>query len=340
MTGNASFRHRNISMLSVCAVEAPIPVTSASFDERLKKTYDRIGMHPGVLVRLAGVHERRWWPDDVSFADGAAMAGAKALAEAGVTPAQIGVMINASVSREYLEPSTAVAIHHQLGLPTSCLNFDVANACLGFVNAIQLAGTMIDGGQADYALIVAAEGVGRTQEVTLERLAADDATQADYKNQFATLTLGSGAAAMVLGRTDLHPEGHRILGGVSRAGTEHHDLCVGDLTRMRTDSKKLFDAGIALALETWREAVDEFGWDGADWFIAHQTSTSHIEAMAAGLGVDLSRFPLTLPTYGNLAAAAVPFTLARHVDNFHAGERILLLGIGSGLNTSFAEILW
>ena len=87
------------------------------------------------------------------------MAGAKALAEAGITPAQIGVMINTSVCRAYLEPSTAVAVHHQLGLPTSCLNFDLANACLGFVNGIQLAGTMIDSGQADYALLVDAEGL-------------------------------------------------------------------------------------------------------------------------------------------------------------------------------------
>ena len=99
------------------------------------------------------------------------MAGAKALAEAGITPAQIGVMINTSVSRAYLEPSTAVAVHHQLGLPTSCLNFDLANACLGFVNGIQLAGTMIDAGQVDYALLVDAEGSRYTQETTLERLA-------------------------------------------------------------------------------------------------------------------------------------------------------------------------
>ena len=80
-------------------------------------------------------------------------------------------MINTSVCRDYLEPSTAVATHHQLGLPTSCLNFDLANACLGFVNGIQLAGTMIDAGQADYALLVDAEGSRRTQEATLDRLA-------------------------------------------------------------------------------------------------------------------------------------------------------------------------
>jgi len=341
MSGNASYRLANTTVLSVCAVEAPVVVTSAAFDERLTETYEREGMRAGMLEELAGVRERRWWPEDVSFADAAAMAGAKALAEAGVTPQQIGVMINTSVSRAYLEPSSAVAVHHQLGLPTSCLNFDLANACLGFVNGIQLAGTMIDSGQADYALLVDAEGSRYTQEVTLSRLAGPDATADDIRSQFATLTLGSGAAAMVLGRADEHPEGHRVVGGVSRAGTEHHDLCVGDLNLMRTDSRKLFQAGLALALETWADAAKAgFDWSGVDYFVAHQTSVVHIRAMANALGVPESRFPLTLPTYGNMGPAAVPFTLAQEVDRLSAGMRVLLLGIGSGLNTSYAEITW
>jgi acyl-CoA:acyl-CoA alkyltransferase len=340
MSGNAGFRLHNTAMLSVCAVEAPIVVPSSAFDDRLAATYRRVGMKPGMLAERAGVVERRWWPTDVSFADAAAMAGAKALAEAGIIPAQVGVMINTSVSREYLEPSTAVAVHHQLGLPTSCLNFDLANACLGFVNAIQLAGNMIDSGQADYAVLVDAEGSRYTQEVTLARLEGGDATAEDLRSQFATLTLGSGAAAMVLGRADRHPEGHRVVGGVSRAGTEHHDLCVGDLDRMRTDTKRLFEAGLALAVETWNDAKAEFDWQGIDWFVAHQTSVVHIRAMAAALGVNPSRFPLTLPTYGNMGPAAVPFTLARHADDLRSQDRILLLGIGSGLNTSYAEIIW
>jgi acyl-CoA:acyl-CoA alkyltransferase len=340
MSGNASFRLHNTTVLSVCAVEAPITITSASFDERLQHTYDRVGMQAGMLEKLAGVQERRRWPADVSQADAAAMAGAKALAEAGITPAQIGVIINTSVTREHLEPSVAVAVHHQLGLPTSCLNFDLANACLAFVNGIQLAGTMIDSGQADYVLLVDAEVMGALHDATVERLTADDATADDVREQFATLTLGSGSTAMVLGRADRHPEGHRIVGGVSRAGSEHHDLCVGDLNRMRTDSRKLFEAGIALAVETWNDAKDDFDWDGVDWFVAHQTSLAHIHAMAAAVGVHPSRFPVTLPHYGNMGPAAVPFTLAGHVDNLRPSERVLLLGIGSGLNTSFVEIVW
>ena len=62
-------------------------------------------------------------------------------------------------------------------------------------------------------------------------------------DEFASLTLGSGAAAMVLGSLDRSPEAHRIVGGVSRAATQHHEICVGDLDRMRTDTKALLESG-------------------------------------------------------------------------------------------------
>ena len=92
MSGNACFRAVNTTVLSVCAVEAPIVITSAAIDEWLAETYRRVHTRPGLLQKLAGVLERRWWPEDVSFADAAAIAGSKALAEAGIRPEQIGVM--------------------------------------------------------------------------------------------------------------------------------------------------------------------------------------------------------------------------------------------------------
>jgi 3-oxoacyl-[acyl-carrier-protein] synthase III len=340
MSGNATYRLSNTSILSVCAVEAPVVATSASFDEQLAETYARTGMRAGMLEELAGIRERRWWPEDVTFPDAAAMVGAKALAEAGITPEQVGVLINTSVTRPALEPSIAAGTHHQLGLSTACLNFDIANACLGFVNGLQVAGLMIDAGQVDYALLVDAEITQGLHQITLERLRQPEATAADVKDQFASLTIGSGAAAMVLGRSDRHPEGHRVLGGASRAGTQHHELCVGSLDRMRTDSRALFEAGIELAVQTWTDAKDDFDWSEVDYYFAHQTSVKHIAAMAASVGVSVDKFPMTVETYGNLGPAAVPFTLAQNVDRLQAGMRVMLLGIGSGLNTSFAEIIW
>lgn len=341
MTGNASYRHTNTAVLTVCAVDAPRVVTSEEFDDRLAGTYERVGMRPGLLARLAGISERRWWADGTSFVDGAAMAGAKALAEAGVDPARVGLMVNTSVSRAHLEPSTAVAVHHALGLSTSCLNFDLANACLGFVNGIHLAGTMIDSGQVDYALLVNGEDSRLVQENTLARLTRPQTTARDVVAEFATLTLGSGAAAMVLGRADLHPEGHRVVGGVSRAGTEHHELCVGDMDRMSTDVKGLLDAGLELSAELWDDARQEFDWAaGMDRYVIHQISQVHTDALCGRLGIDPTLVPRTFPTSGNLGPASVPFTLARESSTLEAGNRVLLMGIGSGLNASCTEIVW
>jgi 3-oxoacyl-[acyl-carrier-protein] synthase-3 len=61
VSGNASFRAVNTTVLSVCAVEAPIVITSAAIDEWLAETYQRVHTRPGLLHKLAGVVERRWW---------------------------------------------------------------------------------------------------------------------------------------------------------------------------------------------------------------------------------------------------------------------------------------
>ena len=249
-----------------------------------------------MMQRLAGISERRWWNKGTTFVDGAAMAGAKAMAEAGVQPGQIGLMINTSVSRAHLEPSTAIAVHHQLGLPSSCHNFDVTNACLGFVNGMQLASAMIDSGQIDYALIVNGEDAEELHEATIARLEERAATAKHVFDNFASLTLGSGAAAMVLGRADLHPEGHRYLGGATRSASQHNELCVGDMDDMRTDSTGLMNAGIELTLEMWGESAAEFGWEhGIDRYIIHQVSNVHTKAIAKVLDIDTDLDPADLP---------------------------------------------
>lgn len=340
MAGSATYRYRNTAIVSVAIAEAPIVVTSGDFDAQLEETLRATGLRPGMLESLAGITERRWWPEDVSFADAAAMAGAKALAEAGVDPERIGLLVDTSVCRDHLEPSAAVDVHRQLGLPTSCQNFDLANACLGFMNGMQLAATMIDAGQIDYALIVDGEGSRRTQERTIERLQRPGTTKADVLMNFATLTLGSGAAAMVLGRASEHPGGHRFVGGVGRAATQHHQLCIGDLDGMTTDSKALLEAGVQLAVDTWTDAAEVFDWSDLDSYIIHQVSRVHTEAITAAIGIDPARVPVIFPTRGNVGPASIPFTLALHASDFSAGDRIACMGIGSGLNSAVIEIEW
>ena len=341
MSKNSVFRHQHSGILSLAAIEAPRVVTSDWIDEQLAETYQRNGLRPGLLAGLAGIEERRWWDDDVSFTDAAAMAGRAAIEKAGIDPSKIGILISTSVCKENLEPSVACAVHHQLGLSTSCLNFDIANACLGFINAMHLAATMLDAGTVEYALIVDGEGSRYTQQTTLERLRDPNSTAGDVFAEFASLTLGSGAAAMVMARKNRHGDVHRLIGGVARAGTEHNSLCIGNLDRMTTDTHGLLVAGLDLAADAWDASKTDFDWtDGLDWYIFHQVSKVHTTMLCDRLAIDSSKVPLTFPKYGNVGPAAVPITLASVQDQIQPGQRVLCMGIGSGLNTSFSEILW
>ena len=341
MNKNSVFRHQHSGILSLAAIEAPRVVTSDWIDEQLAETYQRNGLRPGLLAGLAGIEERRWWDEDVSFTDAAAMAGRAAIEQAGIDPSKIGILISTSVCKENLEPSVACAVHHQLGLSSSCLNFDIANACLGFINAMHLAATMLDAGTVEYALIVDGEGSRYTQETTLERLRNPNSTAGDVFAEFASLTLGSGAAAMVMARKNRHGDVHRLIGGVGRAGTEHNALCIGNLDRMTTDTHGLLVAGLDLAADAWEASKTDFDWtEGLDWYIFHQVSKVHTTMLCDRLAIDSSKVPLTFPKYGNVGPAAVPITLASVQDQIQPGQRVLCMGIGSGLNTSFSEILW
>ncbi len=341
MTGNATFRHENTALLAVTSVEAPVVVSSAEFDERLAPSLKRLRLSKRLLERVAGVTERRWWSPGTGFDDAAIEAGAKAMAEAGIEPSDVGLLINTSVTRRNLEPSVAVKIHHALGLPSSAMNFDLANACLGFVNGMTLAANMIDSGQIKYALIVAGEDAQRTQEATFDRLNRPGSTREDFLSEFATLTLGSGAAAAVIGPADLHPGSHRILGGVSRAGTQHHELCVGGVDGMYTDTKGLLDGGLELVVTAWHEAqTDGWKWDSMDRYVTHQVSTSYTNAIIKAVNLVRERVPITFPRWGNVGPASLPMTLAQESQSLNAGDRVLCLGVGSGLNTSMMEIAW
>ena len=154
VTLNSTHRYTNTAVLSIERVEAPVVVTSAELDERLADVYARTKMRGGMLEGVVGIHERRRWAEGQSFTEGAVAAGRAALGASGVDSAEVGLLINTSLSREWLEPSTAVFIHDALGMPPSCQNFDVTNACLGFVNGIEIAAAMIDAGAVDYALVV------------------------------------------------------------------------------------------------------------------------------------------------------------------------------------------
>jgi 3-oxoacyl-[acyl-carrier-protein] synthase-3 len=272
------------------------------------------------------------------------MAAEKALLDAGVDRSKIGLLVNTSVSRDFLEPSTASIVSGNLGLSDMCLNFDIANACLAFLSGMDVASRMLERGEIDYALIVDGETANMVYEKTLARMKNPELTEEQFRNELASLTLGCGAAAMVLSRVELAPDAPRYRGGVSRAATEWNTLCRGNLDRMVTDTRMLLIEGMKLASKTFAAARLAMGWavEEMDEFVVHQVSRVHTEAMIKAFNIDPKKVMTIFAEHGNIGPASVPIVLSKlkEMGRLKKGQRIALLGIGSGLNCSMAEVVW
>ncbi|MCC8363196.1 3-oxoacyl-ACP synthase III [Lysobacter sp. A6] len=336
------FQH--VAIAGLAHVDAPRRLSSDEINLRLKPTLDRLNIKTDVLKDIAGIHARRLWDEGMQASDAATLAGVKALADAGIDPDKVGLLVNTSVSRDYLEPSTASIVSGNLGLPDTCQNFDVANACLAFLNGMDIASRMIERGEIDYALIVDGETADLAYEKTVARLLRAETTEEEFKNEMATLTLGSGAAAMVLARAELAPGAPRYKGGVTRAATQWNKLCRGNLDQMVTDTRTLLIEGIKLATKTWGAAKQALGWaaDEMDEFVIHQVSQVHTAAFVKAFGINPKKVLTIFNEHGNIGPASVPIVLSklREMGRLKKGNRIALLGIGSGLNCSMAEVVW
>ena len=99
-------------------------------------------------------------------------------------------------------------------------------------------------------------------------------------------------------------------------------------------------AGLLVTKLAWGDAAEEMGWTDMDRYIVHQISQRATHLMCETLGIDIAKVPLTFPFLGNVGPASIPITLSREVDSLDAGDRVLLMGIGSGINASGIELIW
>ncbi|MBW2707921.1 MAG: 3-oxoacyl-ACP synthase III [Deltaproteobacteria bacterium] len=335
---------QEVSIIGLAHVDAPHRITSAELENQLLPIINRIHAQPDMIQSLTGIVARRFWEPGRRPSEVATMAAEKAISDAGIDRSRIGILLNTSVSRDYIEPSVACLVHGNLGLSPECMNFDVGNACLAFLNGMEIVGNMIERGQVDYGIVVDGEGSRFVVETTIQRLLASACDAETFRANFATFTLGSGGAALVLARSDIAPNGHRLRGTVSLAATQHSDLCHGQLDGMQTDAGALMVAGLALANTTFEKAKKELGWhpDDLDQFILHQVSAVHTAKLIALLGLDDSKVFKTFPEYGNVGPAAIPITLSKALaeGRIQKGDRVALMGIGSGLNCTMMEVRW
>ena len=343
-------RFRHVCLESLTAVLPDEVWTSAQIEDRLRPLYERLKLPAGRLELMTGIKARRMWPAGTRPSEASAQAGRAVLAKSIFAPEQIETFIHCAVSRDMLEPATASFAHHQIGLGPRAQIFDLSNACLGFLNGLVTLGAMIDSGQIRCGMVVAGENGRPLVEQTLQHLLTAPLSRNDIKPFFANLTIGSGAVAAILCHEDLLPAGpkHRLRAGAALAATQHSELCQGDTAgaglAMQTDSEQLLLAGVAVALETWQLFEQETGWNRAtpDRIICHQVGSTHRRKLFETVGLDLAKDFSTFETLGNTGSAALPTALALAVDGgaVKSGDKVALLGIGSGINSLMLAVEW
>ncbi|MCB0194870.1 MAG: 3-oxoacyl-ACP synthase III [Anaerolineae bacterium] len=324
---------------------APERVTSADLEEQFSETLARLKIRPGILENLSGIYERRFWELGTQPSDIATRAARKVIETAGIDPNEIGCMVNTSVMKDYIEPSVASLIHGNLRLPDTCMNYDIGNACLGFVNGIFNIGLMIEANIIKHGLVVAGEAGRSLIESTITKLQGEDVTKQIFMENIATLTLGEGAVAMILSHKDYATTDHRINGAVSMSATEHNQLCVASSSIMRSYPSKLLTAGAGLIAKTWNLAsktLERWTDDQIDLYTPHQVSTHNTIAVIKAIGATSSKFKLTFPWLGNTGPVGLPTALAmaNEEGEIKSGDHICMMGIGSGLNCMLMSVTW
>ncbi len=253
-------------------------------------------------------------------------------------------LVNASVCRDYIEPATAVIVHHKMGLPDSALNFDVTNACLGFINGMVLIGNMIELEQIDTGVVVASESPREGQLATIKRMLSNHISKDDIRDNLASFTLGGAAVAMVLRRKSKSKTGKRVLGGAAYSGTHNHELCVAQRDWMRTNSAALLQEGGKVVVEAWKLFQRELGWSAADIdkLFTHQISEPQRQYGLQVLGIRDGVDHPNLYTLGNTGAVAAPLCMAQGIEDgfVQDGDRVCLMGVGSGVNSIILGIQW
>lgn len=272
-----------------------------------------------IRSRVGIVNRRKAGPDE-TVVSMAIAAGAKALADAGVDPADVDLVLVATCSLIKTMPHAAPSVAHALGI-TSPGAVDVNAACAGFCYGLSFAADAVRAGSARNVLVIGSE---KLSSIT------------NWSDRNTCILFGDGAGAAVVSRVDASDDG---IGPVvwGSAGEFHDFITMNDELQMVMAGQSVYRWATGSLPDVARQILERTGLDPADLdgLVLHQANLRIIESVARSLKLsDDTVIGRDIVESGNTSAASIPLALTtlRASGEVNSGDRLLLLGFGSGLS--------
>jgi len=309
---------------AILSVAVEIPSTRLTTTELAA----RLGVSEDWIVSRTGIRSRPVAAPDERLSEFAARAGSDALMRAGVDPADVDLVLVATLTQDELMPNAAPIVAHAVGADRAGA-IDLGAACTGFLSGLSLAAAQIETGRAERVLLIGADFTTRI---------------VDWDDKRTAPLFGDGVGAVVVGPAagELGAIGPIILGadgsGAAAIHIDHDDR------KLRMDGPEVYRHAVARMGEATLAAVEGAGLtlDDIDLFVYHQANGRILRALAEKLQLRPERVVDVIENLGNSSAATLPLGLAaaEHEGRLRPGARVLLSAFGAGFTWGAGVIEW
>lgn len=287
------------------------------------------------IQQRTGIKQRHIAAEGENTSDLAAAAGRKALENAGLTIADIDLILVATTTPDMTFPATAAVVQQKLGMHHG-LAFDIQAVCSGFVYAIGTADSMLKNGLASRALVIGAETASRIL---------------DWTDRTTCVLFGDGAGAVVL---ELGKPGEErgVLATALRSDGHHWNKLYTDggpsstksMGHVRMEGREVFKHAVGMITDVVYKVLDDTGHTIADldWFVPHQANKRIIDGAGQKLGLPPEKVVVTVDRHANTSAASVPLALNSAVADgrIKRGDLVMIEAMGGGFTWGASLIRW
>lgn len=314
-------------------------VTNHDLEKKLDVTHDYV-------VKLTGVHTRRWASEEETVTYMATRASRDAIEQAGIADEDIGMIIFSTLGSDKQFPGGGCDLQNALNIP-GIPALDIRNVCTGFIYGLSVADQYIKTGMHKHILLVASELQSTSLDLT-------------PRGQNLSVLFGDGAGAVVVSTSD-NPKSGILNTQIYADGSHAHKLWLDapspndhprltkgllDTERIypEMDGRAVFKHAVTRFPEVIQEALQNAGLDIPDLklIIPHQANLRISEMIARKLGVDMEVIYSNIERYGNTTSASIPIALSEAIRDgrISHGDIICLAGFGAGFAWGSALIRW